>query len=535
MDNYLLFEDFFEEYLPKVGNELFTHIFFQKKSELEDFTLRCGLIPNDKIEDVLKKYEWDLTYEGGQPDFVTFYNEETDKTETIYQRYGNDDRFEPLLINREFSGIVPDITEISEEFRLFHNLFFDNSTSKYVKFDVDGEPIEIIIQNENEIKVRTKELKEFLLAKNMALAIYFQIVRFSEYHLAKSDTNDYEVFKQESDYYFHLSLGYNFFNKNGKKTCSNSLLIGKKLIVGFKDLSLYDYINKPEPTEYEEFIVAQNIDGSEIKSTCDPDKISKEYLSPVYFKKEVLKKYYDNTDKYEISDNYLSCYGLWGMQFDNNHAEYTITALGDLGHDLSIKEQKHWRSYNIPPVGEYSETTYKRWIKGEFIDSDRDDTIFKSKYREFQDKWFKKNKWYLFLPLNEGDEYHLKALRIPLTNNQKEFDNLVLSIVKIIIDSINEGKLNKFVTLSDDKKGSITKLEKYFQYLGFSDFEIHIKFLRNLQELRSSAVAHRKGSDFTKISKVFQIGSVSNICVFEKIMKSVNDFFDYLLKISSSE
>ena len=44
-------------------------------------------------------------------------------------------------------------------------------------------------------------------------------------------------------------------------------------------------------------------------------------------------------------------------------------------------------------------------------------------------------------PLREGDLHHLSGLRVPANNEQREFDELTLSLTKILIDSINEKSL----------------------------------------------------------------------------------------------
>ena len=73
---------------------------------------------------------------------------------------------------------------------------------------------------------------------------------------------------------------------------------------------------------------------------------------------------------------------------------------------------------------------------------------------------------------------------------QPEFDSLILSLVKVLIDSINEKELK--IESEKDIKG-IGKLEKWFQKQGYTDYEKHIKFLRDLQRLRSTGTGHRKG------------------------------------------
>ena len=61
-----------------------------------------------------------------------------------------------------------------------------------------------------------------------------------------------------------------------------------------------------------------------------------------------------------------------------------------------------------------------------------------------------------------------------------------------------------------------------------SEYEEIVKFLRNLQGLRSASVAHKKGSNYEKFSRTFQLGEMSKIDVFEKIMNQANNFLKYV-------
>lgn len=142
----------------------------------------------------------------------------------------------------------------------------------------------------------------------------------------------------------------------------------------------------------------------------------------------------------------------------------------------------------------------------------------------------------MFNPLSKNDskndEYHFKTLRIPLTDEQNEFDEQVLSLTKLLIDSLNE---KEFAIGSDSKKGSkgIDKLENFLRSKGVI-FEGMIEFLRDLQSLRSSGVAHLKGKKYSKIKKTFGIDQKSLPQVFNDILIkaiwTLNSLENYFLK-----
>lgn len=99
--------------------------------------------------------------------------------------------------------------------------------------------------------------------------------------------------------------------------------------------------------------------------------------------------------------------------------------------------------------------------------------------------------------------------------------------MKIIIDSLNEKEIEKQLTDSEGIKG-ISKLNRWFEELNLSDYEQHIKFLRNPQELRSSGTGHRKGRNYEKISKVFKLDEKSHIDVFDEILLQSISLIEYL-------
>jgi len=292
--------------------------------------------------------------------------------------------------------------------------------------------------------------------------------------------------------------------------------------------------------KYVDFIIGIKGDGEEILYTCNPGKLSNffganpgapNYLIPVYFRKEVLDKYYRQPSKFSIEDSYLRCGSLWGLQIDNHHPDKVCVWLGDLGRDLPYSEQLYWRSFNIPPSGCISSTYYNRQILAEFTDSDRPEHIFFSLYTKLMQLSQDILGWNLLLPLTKEDEYHLHSIRIPSTDEQKDFDELILALTKIFVDSLNERELNHFLSQDEVNEivGSISRLEKILAKKNVGVYQPHIKFLRNLQNYRSAGSAHRKGKNYKKIAKELNIPNSSLPVVFEGILNKSNDFLRFLI------
>ncbi len=130
----------------------------------------------------------------------------------------------------------------------------------------------------------------------------------------------------------------------------------------------------------------------------------------------------------------------------------------------------------------------------------------------------------------------LRALRIPATDEQRDFDEVILALTKILVDSLNEKELNKLVAPAEvgGLKGSISRLEKACTNCDVADYENHIRFLRDLQDLRSSGAAHRKGSNYQKIAERLGMDAQSLRQVFEGLLIKGLAFVRFLKSTAES-
>lgn len=506
------------------------------ESKAEKMFRFCALVKTDRLQDALKEQYWNIEYTDGHPSCSANF----DRTSVSYDRFGNvaEKGFEFFVYYRHWSGIKPDYAELSEEFRLFHNLYYDPSQKAYLKL-ADGGDTEVVVKiNGNmRIDVRVKELRQYLAVRDMALLLFVQSYRYSQ-----EDAPEDEVRIQEKGetYTYGLYVGHGDSLMSDCK--SFSLLTGKAVLPALpKEKSGCWPYNEGNSRKYEEFIIGEDGDGEPLTFTCDPSKLGDfvgsnpdvpGFLTNVFFKKDVLQKYHAKPSMYSIEDGYLRCGGLWGLNIDNHHDDYVVVHLGDLGQSLCHEEQLYWKSCNTPPCGGLSAVTFKREYLNEPCDSNQLDIRFKSDFRSLNQLWEKKFGWPLFKPLHEKDQHCFDALRVPLSDEDSEFDAMVQNLTKLVVDSLNEPELARGHDNPPKAKG-ITKLETFLKAQNDTDMEEHIQFFRNLQELRSKGSAHRKGSDFEaqKMYEYFELGTKKSAEVFRNILAKMVAVLEFLEEV----
>lgn len=146
--------------------------------------------------------------------------------------------------------------------------------------------------------------------------------------------------------------------------------------------------------------------------------------------------------------------------------------------------------------------------------------------------------WQWLLPLRDAGAYHLKSLRIPDTDEQWDCDGLVLSLVKILIDSLNEQSLKKLIPYEKQEalkdKSGIALLEAVLYLNGLEGADVHIVFLRKLERLCSRMRAQPKRQNSLKIANHFGVKDQNPQHVFANILNSASEVLDYFIILVNS-
>lgn len=511
---------------------------------------------NDNVAAKSMTYDtWDINHSEGGP----LINEQLDGTFISYSRYSNDE-VEPIVMYLENEGRWAEEAFLAEEFVMYFKLHKEAKGKKeYVYYQVDecGDDVEVARVAGMNLEVKLKYVKEYIAVKKLNLLVFTDEVINDTRSINELGGNKipWTIIK-DSDLIFSYALQEGL----GYKTCA---VFRGKCILKHNDKDI-QHLWKLRDSGYENFIVDADEDGNEIFMSCDENRMPNLFtrqgdepysLSPVFFKRDVLSKYFQAVDKYSVQDGYLSG-PSWGIRIDNDRSDdYVVAALVDLGR-MPHKEQLHWKSFNVLPPrnGFYSITTFSRWFDAIPTNcSVAPDLVFKQLYIQVNDKWRTKYGWSLFKELAADDQYHFETLHLMgQENDQKEFDGLIQSITKLLIDSLNEKQLVKAIDstkpdvlrfLSERNikelkpsyiQGGITKFECFLISEGLLDSSV-VKLLRKVQDLRSSTVAHRKSTKLdTRTEELFNFFGIlqnSDKVVLFNLLNRLNERLKWLVSI----
>ena len=489
-----------------------------------DVIIKSCLIPKKLMDDELNDFE-NFKHDDLIPAFTEF-------GDIKYLRFNNDEGIEPLIVEFQYSGLKEEHIELTEEFRSLFSLYYDAGKKEYT-CPSDNDRIVCKLDHEDHedfVQIDKKYLKSYLTAKGKILLLYFN----AQIEAISTD-GKYKCERIEDIEEKNTIIAVDVGNFNGN---NYSLLRAKKVIFGcpLKQCNLWPFNEKHG--EYIDFIIGMDENGNEIKHSCDPSTLSNfsgtnpnepHYLTPVFFDRAVLEKYIRQSERYTVEPGILRCGSLWSIYIDNEHPNYVSAYLGDLGRDLpTVEEQHHWRGYNRIINARLSKAKVDRDFNVKFSNSEAVDVVFKSKFQYVNEESKKHLGWTFFKDLKDDDAYNFTTLRIPLRESQEEFDELVLHLIKVLIDSLNEEEIEKQITSKDKIQGGINKLEKWFDERKLSNYANQIKFLRNLQNLRSTGTGHRKGKQYQKVSNIFGITGSNFKDVFSQILQDSTSFLQFI-------
>ena len=476
---------------------------------------------------------WDLHKGGGFPGFSQ--HNDGDEWVTTYCRNSAGPDIEPLIIVQEMHGVVEDAYLVAEEFRLLLNLWEDKASGDFYSFTDDGSRELAVEFKGSQIRVRTPLLRRYQAARQLDLLLFTDSNAFVSTDIPVSEFSYLdELDHVEDDSVVFLGVG----NMRLSGNMTFSRLLVKRILhpPSQEKCGMWPWDSAEE--EYPEFIIDEDSDGQLVKFTCDPDTLANyfganpdapHYLTPVFFRPEVLKRYYGDPSLYSVSDGRLSCGSLWGVQINNGSPEAVMVFLGDIGRDIPNGHRDHWRAYNIPPVSSMSESTFRRSFLAQFSETENPEHQFKNAYLGLQESWKENWGWGLYRDATGSDVGLIHRLHIPLDDTDVEFEGQLLSLAKLLVDLLNESKLVAGLPAIANEKG-ISKLRRFLEVNEYEFTDRDIALLRRIQNLRSRIAAHTSGSG-GEAYLAMELGVLSKPAFIEKLMRDSVEMFASLSEI----
>lgn len=444
---------------------------------------------------ILSHGGWDYSKGDGFPGFVT------NGEETKYAKGDKLPEFEPLVIYQHHYGVVPDVLHISEEFRLLMNLWQDPKSGNYYEIKDDGSKELAIRHIDKRIEVRTPLLKRYMAARQLDAVLFINTRVSVEYAGDVADFSDLEFEGQIGNELMYLSRSVGRLPLSDARV--GSLVFAKRILPAppQETCGIWPW-DEDDPADYPEFIIREDEYGKPVKHTCNPDHLrnyfgknpdAPHYLTPVFFKREVLQRYYDDSDLYTVSDGHLSCASMWSVKIDNGNPNCVVVFLGDIGRDIPESHWAHWLSHNVPPTQRMSDVGVRRAFFGQFAESENPEHRFKLAYDQLQNSWEGHWGWRLHRKAEGPDASVLQRLRIPVNDTDAELRTQSINLALVLVDYLNEKELASYLSDAKGDKG-IAKLKKFLEAQSYQHTERDIRLLQRIQRMRSRIGAHSSGS-----------------------------------------
>lgn len=472
----------------------------------QDFGIFSAFAPDSGRAELLMRPEWDMRPYDGCPAFIE------DVRDTYrYARHGRKDDAKPVVVLLSHDGVLPAmLPQVLEEFRHFHNLWEDSAGGIHKKLHADGSAVEVCRVTQQHVQIRTAYLRTFQAATQLCL------VRFVDSIINTS--NDEELTAAALAPLDETVRTENYVWRRDIRLDVRPGEVSSRILA--------KTIAEPPPRDecgawpwdrpraagasHLHFVVDETPTGEPIEHTCDPEALASDFgvgpdlplgrLTPVFFEKSVLQRYYSDPQKYRVDDNSVSCGALWSLRIDNNEAEHVVVLLYELGVGLPEREQHHWKAHNVAPPGSgLSHAAYGRWIQGEWTEPDSPEWQFKHWYDAFRSQCRQRLGWDLWRDAIHADGSPLlHRVRMPLTDTAEELNEQAQLLDLVLVEALDAQRLREElgVPKSDDRK-SISLLEEWFAQIDYSHAQRDIALLRRVRRLRNVA-SHRRGDPARK-------------------------------------
>ena len=189
---------------------------------------------------------------------------------------------------------------------------------------------------ENRVEVSLNYLRQFQAGTGLHLAVYVDSTRYSRTSLTDVPEHEREHEMLGPFVRWRRDIADCHFKKEFETI---SRLLGKVLLPPppREHAGVWPFADDDESEQDVAFIVGIDSVGNPVESTSNPKKLANffgvnpgacNYMTPVYFRREVLQKYYSEPERYSVVDGRVSCLSLWICRIDNDLDSHVVVFLG---------------------------------------------------------------------------------------------------------------------------------------------------------------------------------------------------------------
>lgn len=472
----------------------------------KDFFLNSFTINSSKVERYRTKNSLNLDFPLKNEVISYGYSfPEGKKRHFVEQNYENGlnrSKMHPLFFHRIFDGYEVQqrsYYEILQPYLHFTDIHWVEERSAYCTLNDIGDLEEkIFIQDEENFSVilfERNELERYLLYQEEFLCRFLEIHRAMPNADWIGSANPKKIIKSSPDKNIWIRLS-PYIPDNLNESCD----LIKAAHIFLPTQTLEDLENPKK--EYVSFITYDWKHKVIITNSCNPGTLDNYFqdtgkpfeTSPVFFKSDVLLKYKNEPEKYELKERTIYCRGAWFLPtYDINSEGQVHTYIYYLSY-LPYREQLHWKQYNENPKGSISERAYKNDFKAEFSNEYNPLELIKIHLRSFPPLQTQANSVVIWKPKEELETL-LGKVHYVSSGKLNEYKDFLMSLTILIIDGLQTTELQKLVKLNPEFKEdtkSLGCLKLLLQDLKISEETINsiINPLRSLQEKRSKYAGH---------------------------------------------
>ena len=491
------------------GSQTWTTVYAYRAAGIGYNVFSVFIAPSQRNA-VLSRPEWEMRPCGGAPAFT-----QDRLGRSRYTRHGVEGKLRPVVILQDHNGVLPRMPpQVLEEFRHFHNLWEDPGRGLYKRVLSDGTEETVCEISADRVRIRTALLRQFQAATQLCLVRCMETIHNApnRHQWTAACLAHLNSTVRAKDYMWDRNISL------AVRPGQTSSHLRAKTVVGPPPRSQCGVWPWDTPDDdafpHRCFIVNETPTGAPVEHTCDPEALTPfpgasdalllGQMTPIFFGKKVLQRYYDEPQKYQVEDNHLRCGGLWSLQIDNNQPEYVVVLLHELGTGLPKSEQDHWRLHNVTPPGSgLSDAAAGRWIHGEWTQPDSPEWHFKHHYLTFRDCCRGQLRWDLWCDANDADGNPLlRTVRMPLTETAEALGEQARLLHLLLIERLNLSAVRDALEASpSSNQQRLALLEAWLEQIGYSHTTRDMQLLHRIRRLRNAA-AH--GDDI--IALLEQVG-----------------------------